>query len=256
MIATYKETSVFYTDRGKGSVVVLLHGFLENATMWTHIVDELSKHNRVICIDLLGHGKTDCLGYIHTMEEMAAAVKAVLKNLQIRKSYFVGHSMGGYVSLAFAKEYPQNVKGICLMNSSSQADTGERRVIRQNANEMARKNLDMLIRMAIPNLFAPENKEKYTQEIAEVLHEAKQTTVRGYIAANEGMLLRTNSEEILQQVHKRAIIVGKKDPVLNYESITEEAHRTQTPLIEFPNGHMSHIEDKEALIEFIKHFVK
>src|SRR5690606_39743358 len=106
MTIDYKGVPVFFTDTGIGNPVVLLHGFLENVRMWDHFIPELSKNNRVICIDLLGHGKTSCLGYIHSMELMAETVKAVLDHLNITKSIFVAHSMGGYVALAFIEMFP------------------------------------------------------------------------------------------------------------------------------------------------------
>lgn len=255
MIVKYKDISVFYTEEGKGNAVVLLHGFLENSGMWQPLVPELAKKNRVICVDLLGHGRTECVGYVHTMEEMAEAVRMVLKEIQVSEAIFIGHSMGGYVALALAKKYSAYISGICLMNSTSQADTKERKELRQSANEMAKKNLEMLVSMGIPNLFTPASKIKYATEVAEVLKEAKKTSVRGYIAANEGMLQRTCSEKIVKQFSKRAIIVGKKDPILNYESIVAEASRTQTPLVELENGHMSHIEDTAALLHFLVNFI-
>jgi len=99
MILDYKGTQVFYSDQGKGTAIILLHGFLENSSMWNKFVPELIKKNRVICIDLLGHGNSNCLGYIHTVEEMAEAVKAVTRHLNLRRYYMLGHSMGGYVAL-------------------------------------------------------------------------------------------------------------------------------------------------------------
>jgi pimeloyl-ACP methyl ester carboxylesterase len=83
MILQYKGINIFYTDDGKGHPIVFLHGFLENVSMWNPFIPELSKNNRVVCIDLLGHGKTDCLGYVHSMEAMAHTVKAVLDHLKI-----------------------------------------------------------------------------------------------------------------------------------------------------------------------------
>ena len=82
MTLEYKETYIFYSDQGKGSTVVLLHGFLENSLMWIDVKSALVKRYRVITIDLLGHGQTGCLGHIHTMEQMADAVLAVLKSLR------------------------------------------------------------------------------------------------------------------------------------------------------------------------------
>src|SRR6478672_12328590 len=98
----FKHISVNYTDTGKGTAVVLLHGFLENSTMWNDFVPELSKKYRVITIDLLGHGQTQPLNYVQTMEDNADMVLSVLNELRIRKAIFAGHSMGGYIALAFA----------------------------------------------------------------------------------------------------------------------------------------------------------
>ena len=98
---TFKNIPLSYSDDGKGSVVVLLHGFLENSTMWKDLIPVLSKTNRVITIDLLGHGNTPCLGYVHSMELMAEAVEAILKSLRIRKIKLIGHSMGGYCCIGF-----------------------------------------------------------------------------------------------------------------------------------------------------------
>ena len=88
MILEYKKANIFYTDQGKGAAVVLIHGFLENSTMWGKITSELIKKNRVITIDLLGHGKSDCLGYSHSMEVFSETIEAVLKHIRIRKCIF------------------------------------------------------------------------------------------------------------------------------------------------------------------------
>ena len=122
----FKNTKISYTDQGKGTAVVLLHGFLENQSMWKAFIPELVKKHRIITIDLLGHGETECLGYVHTMEDQADMVHHVLHELKIRKAVLIGHSMGGYVALAFAELYPDNVKGIVLQNSTSRADSEER----------------------------------------------------------------------------------------------------------------------------------
>lgn len=255
-MAKFKETTVFYTDKGKGNCVVLLHGFLENITMWNDVVVEVSKRNRVVCIDLLGHGKTACVGYIHSMEEMADAVKTILKELRIRKAIFIGHSMGGYVSLAFAEKYPENVKALCLLNSTTQEDSEERKELRLRASKMAQTNYEALVKMSITNLFAEASREQFSEEIETIKTEALKTSVQGYIAATKGMRLRENKEEVFQTIEKRLIISGIDDPLLEEQSIKEEGTRTNTPVIFLPHGHMSHIEAKTELIKELANFVK
>lgn len=253
----YKNIRISFSSEGKGSTVVFLHGFLENSTMWKDITDEIPAKNRVICIDLLGHGKTDCLGYAHTMEEMAEVVKAVLNHLKIRRITLVGHSMGGYVALAFAEKYTKNVKGLCLLNSTAQADEDERKNNRLRAIKMAQTNYKSLVSMSVANLFAAETRNLFSKEIEECTKVALRTSAQAYIACTEGMRLRPNREEILaSETFKKLIIVGKKDPILSYKSVIAEAKRTNTPIIEFSNGHMSHIENKLELIKILKNFVR
>lgn len=254
---SYKNIKIAFSEEGKGSAVVLLHGFLESSYMWKEISTELSKKNRVICIDLLGHGDSDCLSYVHTMEEMAEVVKAILKQLKIRRATLIGHSMGGYVALAFSEKYPKNTKRICLLNSTSQADNEKRKKLRLRAIKMAQTNYKSLVSMSITNLFPSNTVEQFSMEIEKCKKEAFKVTVQGYIACTEGIKIRQNREHVLaSKKYKKLIIIGKRDAILNYQSIIEESQRTNTPLITLSNGHMSHIENKKELINVLINFVK
>lgn len=253
----YKNTAVHYVDIGKGAAVVLLHGFLENQSMWNDFIPELSKRNRVITIDLLGHGSTECLGYVHTMEDQADMIQAVLAELKIRKAVFVGHSMGGYIALAFAELFPEYMKGLVLMNSTSRADSEERKTNRDRAIKAVKKDYTSFVRLSIANLFSEENRAKLVDEIEKVKLEAQKTPLQGIIAALEGMKMRKNREVLLHvTTFPKMLILGKKDGVLNYEENTNQIENTDVQLLSFPDGHMSHIENNvetlTAIIDFIK----
>ena len=257
MILDYKGTSVFYTDEGKGTTIVLLHGFLENLTMWNAITPELIQRNRVVCIDLLGHGQTECFGYVHSMDLMAEVVSEVLLHLKIRRSIFVGHSMGGYVALAFAEQFPDNVKGLCLLNSTSRADSPERMQLRDRAVAAVKTNYTNLVRMSISNLFRPKNRTLFQAEIKTVKKEALKTPLQGYIAAQQGMKTRFDREALLHfSPYPKLMILGKKDPVLNYEDLIDQIKDTQVEKLELPDGHMSHIENQQEVIIALQEFVK
>lgn len=256
-ILFYKNTAVHYVDIGKGATVVLLHGFLENQSMWNHFIPELSQRNRVITIDLLGHGATECLGYVHTMEDQADMVHAVLAELKIRKAVFVGHSMGGYVALAFAELFPEFMKGLILMNSTSRADSEERKTNRERAIKAVKKDYTSFVRLSIANLFSEENRTKLVDEIEKVKLEALKTPLQGIIAALEGMKMRKDREVLLHvTAFPKMLILGKKDGVLNYEENVNQTENTDVQLLPFPDGHMSYIENKvetlTAIIDFIK----
>jgi pimeloyl-ACP methyl ester carboxylesterase len=253
----FKNTKISYTDQGKGNAVVLLHGFLENCTMWNYLAPVLAKKNRVICIDLLGHGQTDCLGYIHSMEDMADAIHQVITELKIRKAVFVGHSMGGYVALAVAELYPEFMKGLVLLNSTSRADSEERIANRTRAIKAVKQNYVAAVRMSIANLFSEENRTKLSEQIEWVREEALQTPLQGIIAAQEGMKLRKDREVILHfATYPILLILGKKDPVLNYEENVEQIEGTNVKLISFNDGHMSHLENQAELEKVMVGFLK
>ena len=257
MILEHKGINIFYTDQGKGSAIILLHGFLENSTMWNPILPILTKKNRVICIDLLGHGKTDCLGYVHTMESMANAVEAVLKHLKLRKYYMIGHSMGGYVALAFADKNPNSLKGLCLMNSTYKSDDDERKLLRSRANKMVKTNFDNMVRMSFANLFSESSKIKYKAKFNLALKEALKTSVQGYIASQEGMLLRDDKFEMFKSLScKKLIIIGEKDPVVDGEKLLKETENTSISTVVFSEGHMSHIENEAYFLQEIMYFIE
>jgi pimeloyl-ACP methyl ester carboxylesterase len=253
----YKNSCISFTDSGKGTAVVLLHGYLENKTMWEEIVPELSIKNRIITIDLLGHGKTDCMGYVHTMEDHAAIVWAVLQHLKIRKHFIVGHSMGGYVALAFAELYPESIKGLVLINSTTRADTDERKANRDRAINAVKKDYVMAVRLSIANLFSLENRARLESEIEKVKIEALKTPLQGIVASLEGMKIRSDREVLLYfGPYPKMLVLGKKDPVLLFEETVGQIENTDTKLVVFEDGHMSPIENKIELIAVLKSFFK
>jgi pimeloyl-ACP methyl ester carboxylesterase len=254
---TFKNANISFSDEGKGNAIVLIHGFLENATMWKDTVPELSKRNRVVTIDLLGHGKSDCLGYVHSMELFAETIEAVLKYLQIRKCILVGHSLGGYVALAFAEKHPQKIKGLCLMNATSNEDDNKRKTLRTRANKIIQNNFTNMVRMSFTNLFDEKSRLLFKEEINAALQEALQTPIQGYLAAQEGMKIRINRNAILAENNfKKLLIVGENDPVLDFKTALAEAEKTGSEFVVFPHGHMPHIENKNALSTSLRSFVK
>lgn len=253
----FKNTAISFSDIGKGTAVVLLHGFLENKTMWKDLVPSLAEKNRVISIDLLGHGETDCLGYIHSMEENAEIVNAILSHLRIRKAVFIGHSMGGYVALAFAELYLNRVKGLILLNSTALEDSVERKINRDRAIKAVKQNYINFVRMSIANLFSENNRDLLKNEIENVKLEALKTPLQGIVASLEGMKIRKDRQFILKETDfPKLLILGEKDGVLLYKDNASQIEATNTELISFPDGHMSHIENKVELEKVIASFLR
>jgi pimeloyl-ACP methyl ester carboxylesterase len=244
----YKNTKISYTDSGSGTAIVLLHGFLENKKMWQEYVTLFSEKHRVITIDLLGHGESDCLGYVHEMEDNAKAVHEVLEYLKIEKATILGHSMGGYVGLAFAELFPNQIQKLVLLNSTSKADSHEKKINRNRAIKAVKQNYINFVSLAIGNLFSENNRTRLADEIEKVKVQALKTPLQGIIASLEGMKIRKDREVLLHKnLFPVLLILGKKDPVLNYEESLSQIEDTTAQLVSFEDGHMSQIENKEEL---------
>jgi len=133
MQVDFKNGSINFEAYGSGEVLVLLHGFTESLKIWYDFKDKLAKKFHVILIDLPGHGMSSIINEVHSMELMADSVKAVIDHLRISSAVMVGHSMGGYVSLAFARKYSSLLKGMGLFHSTSLADSDENKEARERA---------------------------------------------------------------------------------------------------------------------------
>lgn len=252
----FKNIQVSYTDSGKGKAVVFLHGFLEDKSIWKDFSNQLSDKYRVVTIDLLGHGKTECLSYIHTMEEMAEAVYFVLRKLKIRKFFLVGHSLGGYVSLAMAEEFPDNVKGLCMFHSTARGDSKEKQKDRDRAIKVVKQNKNLFINEAIPNLFYTKNKP-YHDEINQIKEIAFNTSTQAIVAALEGMKNRMDREIILNFAPYSVLyIIGKEDNILPYESLIEQAELPDkgSYLLLENVGHVGFVEAKDKTLKALQTF--
>ncbi len=252
----FKNIKICYTDSGAGKAIVFLHGFLENKSIWNNFTLQLNLKYRIVTIDLLGHGKTDCLSYNHTMEEMAEAVHFVLKKLKVRKFFLVGHSLGGYVSLALAEQYPDNIKGLCMFHSSARGDSNEKQKDRDRAIKVVKQNKNLFINEAIPNLFYTKN-YPYQDEIDAIKEIASTTTLQGIVAALEGMKIRMDREIILNFAPYPVLyIIGKEDNILPYQGLIEQANLAKHGdyLLLEEVGHMGFLEAKVKSIHALNSF--
>lgn len=255
----YKGGKIAFSDAGKGRAVVLLHGFLGSKEIWEQTSNALRKNLRVICIDLPGHGQSDCFGYVHRMDLMAGAVKAVLDKLRLKKYVLIGHSMGGYTALAFAELYPDLVRGICLFHSTSFADSEQKKKDRDKAIAAVKKDPRIYVRATIKNLFANKNVKHLKKQITFATRIAGKTGKRGIINALEGMKERPSRDIILHYATCPVLfVVGRYDNLLPMQSLLDQssiAKKGQATLLE-GSGHMGFLEEPEVCVKALKKFVR
>lgn len=252
----YKEANFYAEEQGQGKALIFLHGFLENRQMWAPVLEALPNSYRKITLDLPGHGKSDNLAYVHSMEEMAEVVMALVKHLRLKKFTLIGHSMGGYVALALADKYPDNLKALVLMNSNSRADSLEKQMNRDRAISLVKRNPKSYVRSAIPLLFRPKNRQFLKEQVALVKEQAMETSAQGIVAALEGMKQRLDREMILAFApYPILFIASKKDPVLEFEMLKEQMQYDKVESLILEDGHMSHLENPKELFEGLKAFL-
>ncbi|PCJ89668.1 MAG: alpha/beta hydrolase [Flavobacteriales bacterium] len=251
--------NIHFTDKGSGSCIVFLHGFLESLEIWDDYSDKLSEKFRVVCIDLPGHGKSGNIGNEHSIELMADCVRVVLDELKIKKCVLIGHSMGGYVALAFAENNPEYLSGFCLFHSHSFPDSDERKKDRKMAIRVIKHNPALLINEMIPNLFAPENFKKFGKQAEKIRQAALAMTQKGTINSIWGMVKRKDRSHILKNSPCPVLyILGEQDPVMDFEvmkPLLKLSDKIQ-PLVIENCGHMGFIEAKEKCLNEIDGFSK
>lgn len=254
----YKGGDIFYKTYGKGQAIVLLHGLMENMEIWEKVARTLSSDYHVITVDLPGHGHSECVSEIHTMDMMAIAVNKVLRDLEIKHCIMIGHSMGGYVALAYARKYPGKLRGLGLFHSHASDDTPEQKLNRNRMIEVVEADKSGFIKNFFPDLFAPSSVEKCVDEIEEFTQSALKMQKKGITAALEGMKLRLNCVDILTYAKFPVLfIVGKQDSRIPAKKIIDQAilpARAEVHVLDNV-GHMGFIEARKETTDAILYFV-
>ena len=202
--------------------LILLHGFMENLFIWDDMESELLKKFKLVKIDLPGHGKSENFAEIHTMELMAEKVNEVAEFLKIEKFHLLGHSMGGYVSLAFAEKFPEKLKSLTLFFSTYFADDEEKKQQREKSLRIIKENFKTYVNAGVPNLFN-ENEREFLEEKINLAKEiALSTNNDGVLAAVKGMIRRTDRSEVLENLDAKILIIaGNHDNALNTQKTIE-----------------------------------
>jgi len=200
-----------FTTSGNGSEnLVLLHGFMEDNSIWEDMEKFLSPSFTLIKIDLPGHGKSPTLGEIQTMEKMAGEVKKVLDHLKIENIHLLGHSMGGYVSLALAESHPSLLKSLSLFFSSTLADSFEKKDIRRRSIEVIQRDYKAFVKASIPNLFNSNELDVLSGKIQHAKKIAERNSIEGIKASQLGMAERPDRSFIFEKFQERILIIGGK----------------------------------------------
>lgn len=248
----YRGTDLVYSDLGKGSCIVLLHGYLESGRIWQSFIEHFPEGFRFIIPDLPGHGDSGSWDTVHTMDEVAGAVQAILEAEGISKVFLAGHSMGGYVAMAFADLFPDRLSGYALVHSTPFADTKEKRDNRDREISLVLCGKKRQIVMVnIPKAFATENLDRMSRQVERLKHMALICPDDGIIALLNGMKERPDRTKVLQNPELPLLLIGgMKDnyiPVEVFDKLVTLAPHARVVRLE-KSGHMGFMEEPEHVI--------
>ncbi len=229
-----------YTRHGKGTPLVLIHGFPLDSTSWNEIVPLLKDQFDILLPDLRGFGQSTTVDSQYTISDMADDVAGLLDHLGIEKAAITGHSMGGYVALAFAKKYPNRVSGLGLISSQAAGDPPERKEGRyKTAADVAEKGVGVVVEAMTPKLSADARVQAFVRSVIE-----KQSK-SGVIGALKAMAEREDLVSILSSFDFPVVLIhGDADALIPVDRAKEI--KTAIPsaeLVELEQaGHMPMME--------------
>ena len=259
MFFSYSGGRIHYSDSGNGTVIVLIHGYLESSEVWNGFAEKLKSEFRIISVDLPGHGLSDVYGEVHSMEFMATAVKNLVDSLDLKKVFLVGHSLGGYVALAFLELFPEYLLGYCLFHSQPFADTPAALEKRRREIEIVKagkKNMmypDNIIRM-----FAPSNLEKFSGSLRKSKDIASQIPGEGITAVLNGMMIRPSRLSFMEDGKIPCLwILGLMDNYIPCNIIRANVNLPPNArvIVLKESGHLGFIEEEENSLRAITEFV-
>ncbi|MFT4972857.1 MAG: pimeloyl-ACP methyl ester carboxylesterase [Saprospiraceae bacterium] len=254
---TFQNKKIGFSVQGKGRPLVLLHGFCEDSRMWDDFLT-LFTRRKIVRIDLPGFGESEIQDE-PSIEGMATSVKAVLDHLKIDKCVLIGHSMGGYVSLEFAKKYEEQLLGLGMFHSHPYEDSEEKKKDRSKSIDFINRNGHIhYIKQVIPSLFAFDFSKGYQFEVNKMLYNAAQYSPEGIISALEAMQRRADNSAVLEAIDCPVLfIIGKEDTALPMkESLNQTALPNIADIHILPSiGHMGMFEAKRKTAKIIKNFL-
>ncbi|MDB5055507.1 MAG: alpha/beta hydrolase [Bacilli bacterium] len=252
------DIAIAYEDHGEGAPIVLLHGLCGSSQYWDKVIPALSQQYRVIAPDLRGHGQSGVSDQPYPMELLANDISELLEKLHIPQAIVFGHSLGGYVTLAFAEKYPEKLHAFSLIHSSGFPDDEKGKTNRTAAMEgILNQGIEPFIAGLNPKLFAPEHLISMKEIVEDIRQIGLATAPQGAVNVLTGMRERVERNQVIAEAQVPVLLIaGEEDqiiPLKNAFAITGP-HITQVKLTDA--GHMSMQENPNELTAQILTFAK
>lgn len=255
----YDSKKISYSIYGQGKPVMLVHGFGEDSRIWKHQVEYLQNNFKLIVPDLPGSGKSELIPDL-TIDEMAEVLHAIIHEENIERCTVIGHSMGGYTTLALAEKYWNHLNAFGLFHSSAFADSEEKKAARQKSIHFIKEHGAMeFLKTAIPNLFSEQFREKSSAIVEELIKQGHNFSAESLVSYYQAMIKRPDRSSVLSQSAVSVLfIMGKYDTAVPFEDSLKQCHLPETSYIHIlqQSAHMGMLEETEKCNEILEKFLQ
>lgn len=262
----FKNKRIFYRLEGNGKPVFLVHGFAEDGNVWNKQFETLKQNNLLIIPDLPGSGSSQMLDGNSSIEDYAEVLKRladkiILSNEEEKNASFcmIGHSMGGYITLAFAEKYPQLLNSLGLFHSSAFADTEEKIATRKKGIEFIQKNgSEPFLKTSVPGLFCEQTKKEKPELVSQLMEIAKTISPEALVQYYHSMINRADRTNVLKRFNKPVLfIAGKFDSAVPLRISLEQMSMASISVIHIlqHSAHMGMLEEVDLSNSFLQNFL-
>jgi pimeloyl-ACP methyl ester carboxylesterase len=254
----YSNTRLSYYTSGNGKPVLLMHGFAEDHSIWQHQITHLSKNYFVIAPDLFGTGNSEYLDKENTtLNTYAEAIKEIIKAEKIERFIMIGHSMGGYITLAYLELYPEDLAGIGLVHSTIFGDDEQKKEMRKKSITFIKTHgAESFLKTSIPGLYY--DSPKFESEINSQIEKSSRIFEDALVQYYQAMLERPNATKMIEATHVPLLMIaGKHDLAVPFSQSLKQFHLSQLTYLKVlqSSGHMGIIEEPEAVNNFLTFFI-
>ncbi len=259
MFTTINNVRLSFIDEGEGPAILFVHGFPFSRAIWQPQITAFAKNHRVIAPDLRGHGESSSPTGVYTMETFADDLNALIEERKCGPVVLVGHSMGGYISFAFYRKFPQKVRALILFCTRAGVDSEEGKTARENLAQRAeREGAVAVVEQMLPKMLAPAIAASRPDLAAQVRDLMLATSVNGLAGSLRGMAARPSSVELLPKIAVPALVVaGENDliiPAAETETMAKTIPNAELAMISHA-GHLASLENPDEIIMRMQQFL-
>jgi len=251
---------LYYRITGKGKTVILIHGFAEEGSIWQNQLDVLKETYRLIIPDLPGSGRSSIQKDM-SMEGLADSMHEILtKETSNSKTIMIGHSMGGYVALAYAEKYPGSLAALGFVHSTAFADNEEKIAARKKSIQFIKEHgAALFIEQSTPGLFSENFRKSHPDVVKDLIEKNTNFSAESLVQYYEAMMKRPDRTQIVKEFRGSVLyVIGRHDNAVPLQQSLQQCHMPNLAYIQIlrESGHMGMLEEPALCTRFLEKFLQ